>query len=163
MNEKIRNWFYERPAALGFLRLSDSFCRYFFILSYVLAFLYTLVFDRKKTVKMLLVPGFTFISGSALRRLIDEERPYDKQEYSPLIKRDGTGKSFPSRHAFSGAVIAAALMWLCIPLGIIYLCIAIYMSILRVISGVHYIWDVAAGLLYGFVCGLIGFSFPDKK
>ena len=60
--------------------------------------------------RSILVPGITFWVGTALRARLDRPRPYDQPGFTPLVQKDTHGRSFPSRHALSAAVLA--MVWL---------------------------------------------------
>ena len=60
----------------------------------------------------------------------------------------------PSRHVFSTAVIAMAWIPVSLPAGILLLLVAVLESVIRVLGGVHYPSDVAAGYLIGVLAGL---------
>ena len=105
--------------------------------------------------KSLLVCGSGFIAVTLIRLRINAVRPYEKYGIEPLIKKDKKGQSFPSRHAFSAAVIAVNVGVYCLPLGILLGFIALAIAFLRVVLGVHFIRDVAFGIITGVAVGLI--------
>ena len=96
-----------------------------------------------------------FLAVSFLRRRIDAQRPYEKFGFEPLIKKDTRGRSFPSRHAFSAAIIAVNIGVYCLPLGIAVGIAALLIAFLRVVLGVHFVRDVVFGLLSGAALGFI--------
>ena len=75
----------------------------------------------------------------------------------PIIKRKGTGKSFPSRHTFSIFVIAVTVFYFWPVAGIITGIAGAVLATVRVLGGVHFVRDVIAGAAIGIGCGLIGF------
>ena len=82
-----------------------------------------------------LVPAVSFVVVTLFRKIVNEPRPYEKYDLPPVIDKDTGGKSFPSRHVFSVFVIA----------------------VIRVIGGVHTVWDVTAGAAVGILSGVIGY------
>ena len=72
-----------------------------------------------------------------------------------LIKKDKKGQSFPSRHVFS--IFLIATLWFCFwkPVGIFLFIAGVFLAIVRVIGGVHFVTDVCAGALLGVLAGLI--------
>jgi membrane-associated phospholipid phosphatase len=104
--------------------------------------------------RTVVIPLDGFIAVSVLRRLIDRPRPYEKFGMAPVIPKDTKGRSFPSRHVFSAAVIAMTVMT--VPqvwgIGVLFLVVAAVMAVIRVVSGVHYISDVIAGFLCAALC-----------
>ena len=103
-----------------------------------------------------LVPGITFWVGTALRTRLDRPRPYDQPGFTPLVQKDTHGRSFPSRHALSAAVLAMVWLYFYPAVGWCMIVIALLIAVVRVLTGVHHIRDVAAGLALGFACGFVG-------
>ena len=104
-----------------------------------------------------LIPLFTFIIVTAVRALINAQRPYEKYNYTPVVYKETKGKSFPSRHTVSAFIIAMAFMYIQSSLGIIMLAIAAMIGVVRVLSGVHFIRDVVSGAAIGVLVGVLGF------
>ena len=104
------------------------------------------------------VPLSGFLLVSALRKVINRPRPYEAFGLAPVIPKDTRGRSFPSRHVFSAAVIAATFLaqgqapFTAIG-GALFL-FALLLGAVRVLAGVHYISDVAAAL----ACAGIGLA-----
>ncbi len=93
-----------------------------------------------------LVPAAGLFAVTVFRSLVNRPRPYETFQAEPVIQHT-KGKSFPSRHVFSAAMIAGVLfaqgLRCC---GIICLVSALGLAVIRVVSGVHYISDVAFAL-----------------
>lgn len=106
--------------------------------------------------RCLLTAGISFCALSAFRKVYNAPRPYEALDITPLIRKDTRGKSFPSRHVFSVAVIA--MCWLAYqpPVGIAMLLVCVLMAFIRVLGGIHYPRDVIAGAAVGILSGLIG-------
>ena len=109
--------------------------------------------------KAILVPAVSFIAVSLFRALINAPRPYEAFALPPVIAKDTKGKSFPSRHAFSIFVIGVTFLAACpLPLvGWLILALGVCLAVVRVLAGVHFPRDVAAGALLGIACGCLGF------
>ena len=71
--------------------------------------------------------------------------------------KETKGKSFPSRHVFSIAMIAMTFLRVSLPLAVLFFVLTALLAALRVLGGVHYVRDVAAGAAMGVLCGLLGF------
>lgn len=110
-----------------------------------------------RIVRYLAVCAISFAALSALRAKLNRPRPYELYDIDPLIKKDTKGKSFPSRHIFSATVISCALLWLDVRLGIAGFVVTTAIAVIRVMGGVHFPRDVAAGAALGVLCGVIGF------
>lgn len=128
---------------------------YLFYIAYPLLLIWIYVYRKSFFLKALLVPAVSFIILSAFRRLINRKRPYESWPIHPLIHKDTKGKSMPSRHLFSSAVIAMVFLYVNPVAGILALILSGADGVIRVIGGVHYPSDVTAG----FVCGIIAGCF----
>ena len=100
--------------------------------------------------------GVGFVAVTLLRRVVDAPRPYELYSFYEVKPKDRNGKSFPSRHAYSAFAISTLTFSVCVPIGIVLLILAAIMCVCRVLLGIHFIRDVAAGALIGAVAGAIG-------
>lgn len=108
-----------------------------------------------------IVPFVGFVVVTVFRKIFNRKRPYEKFEIAPVIPKDKKGQSFPSRHVFSAFIIACTFFG-CSPfkvVGIIFFIFAFIISIIRVISGVHFISDVLAGAVFAIAFAYAGFCF----
>ena len=62
----------------------------------------------------------------------------------------------PSRHCFSAAAIAAVVWYVLPPLGAVLAVLAVIIAVSRVVTGVHFVSDVLAGLAFGLVFAVAG-------
>lgn len=108
--------------------------------------------------RSILIPGVSFVVVSIFRRKIAAPRPYEVYNFSPAIKKDTVGKSFPSRHVFSIFIVAATYMQVSVELGLFIGLMGIILAMLRVFGGVHFVKDVICGCIIGILCGFIGFG-----
>ena len=104
------------------------------------------------------VPAAAFVVGTLVRRIIDRPRPYTALGFTPLFPKDKPGQSMPSRHCFSAAAIAGAAWFVIRPLGLALAVLAVVIAVCRVVTGVHYISDVLAGLAFGAVFAVVGWN-----
>ena len=136
-------------------------------LSYVLAVVYTFFKMPKLLIPLVAVPGVSFVALSLFRRRYDAARPYEVYATQPVLKKDTSGKSFPSRHIFSVFVIGTTFMVLAVndasPAGVaiaaVMMVMGLLQAVLRVIGGVHFIRDVIVGALIGILAGIVGVIF----
>lgn len=107
--------------------------------------------------RAILVPFLSFVAVSGFRHLVNRERPYEKFGMKPVLPKDTKGKSFPSRHVFSAAVIALSYLYLlpCRWVGILLLAASVLLAGVRVVSGVHYVSDVIAGALIALAASVL--------
>lgn len=121
-------------------------------------FLLWLIWNRdSRWIKAAAVPAVFFVLLSVVRKWINRPRPYETWNLSPLIRKDTSGKSMPSRHVFSCTVIAMVFLSVSLPLGIFFLIWSCALALIRVLGGVHYPSDVLAGFVMGVLSGLMMF------
>lgn len=120
-----------------------------------LAILY--INNYSKILKMILVPAAAFCLITVLRLIINAPRPYEVMNTKPLTGVNKSGKSFPSRHAFSCFMIAFCCFDVNPFLGTVMIITAFALAVLRVLCGVHFIKDVAAGGIFALAAYFIGF------
>lgn len=101
------------------------------------------------------VTAVGFVAVSFFRRRFNAPRPYECCAIAPLIARDGAGKSFPSRHAFSAFAIAASWFVASVPVAVVLLVAAGALAVCRVLGGVHFPRDVVAGAFIGSATGAL--------
>ena len=110
--------------------------------------------ETGQLIRTILVPGLSFVLLTLVRAKINRPRPYESWKIAPLIHRDTRGNSMPSRHIFSSAVISVSWFHLNPAVGIVMLLITGAAAWIRVLGGVHYPSDVAAGFLTGILAGI---------
>lgn len=110
----------------------------------------------RELARAVLVPGGVFVGGSLLRHRLDRPRPYEQPGFVPLLEKDTKGHSFPSRHAMSAAVIAAAWLRTSPAVGLALTALTAAICVSRVLAGVHHPRDVLCGAALGFALGAAG-------
>ena len=101
------------------------------------------------------IPAICFLIVTIFIKVINKQRPYEKLPIQSLIKKEKKGQSFPSRHVFAIFLIATVWFYFWKPIGIFLLIAGIFLAIVRVIGGVHFISDVCAGAFLGIIAGWI--------
>ena len=104
-----------------------------------------------------LIPGISFVLVTIVRDKINEKRPYETWDITPLIPKKTKGHSMPSRHIFSTTMIAMCVLSIDASMGVTLLLLCVFFSYVRVVGGVHYPRDVIAGYLIGVIWGLLLF------
>ena len=107
----------------------------------------------------LFIPASGFVILSLLRKKINAPRPYEEWNIKPLLDRDSLGQSMPSRHVFSASIISMACFHASLSLGIILLVLSAFLSLVRVLGGVHYPKDVVVAYICALAWGMIFFLF----
>ncbi len=153
----VQAWFRARPAALKALLLGNKLLSASVYFAYIAMVLFLLLTGDGRLWRVIIVPAVVFLGGSALRRWLNFPRPYEVYHTPSLDNKTRAGQSFPSRHLFSASVLTVCAFWLWPPLGWVMTGITVLLAPLRVLVGVHFIRDVAAGALLGGILGYLGF------
>ena len=99
----------------------------------------------------ILVPAVGFVLLTLVRKWVNQPRPYETWRIVPLLDKDSSGNSMPSRHVFSATIISMACLHANLLVGLVLLVLSALLGLVRVLGGVHYPKDV----LVGYVCGLL--------
>jgi undecaprenyl-diphosphatase len=100
--------------------------------------------------------GVALMLAKVLSDVIARQRPFvDHPHSAHLFIKHAADYGFPSDHASGAFAIAVALLLRHRPAGLVALAMAVAISIGRVMVGVHYPSDVAAGALLGTACALL--------
>ena len=105
------------------------------------------------------VPALGFVLLTLVRKWINQPRPYETWEIVPLLDKDSSGNSMPSRHVFSATIISMACMHPNLPVGLVLLVLSALLGLVRVLGGVHYPKDVLVGYACGLLLGILFFIF----
>jgi membrane-associated phospholipid phosphatase len=160
---KMTQPFRDNPGMAKGIHIANKLCTGVMYLAYPILLLWIFfhadAFDAFALIRAILVPGISFVLLSVGRSRINRPRPYEAFGVPPVIPKDTKGHSFPSRHVFSAMIIA--MTFVCISpwtwLGTIFIGVSLLLAIVRVVSGVHYISDVVAGILIAVVAALLGY------
>lgn len=107
-------------------------------------------------IETLIITGVPFVALTVMRLVINAPRPYELLEFYEKKPKNKSGRSFPSRHVFSVFVIGTVMIPTSAFLGAALLVLGAALGAMRVLLGVHFIRDVAAGALIGVLSGVIG-------
>lgn len=144
-----------RPGVVRALNIVNHGIVVVFYAAYALLLGWACVSDPWKLAPLVGVTAVGFAAVSFFRRRFNAPRPYECCSIAPLIARDGAGKSFPSRHAFSAFAIAASWFAASAPVAVVLLVAAVVLAICRVLGGVHFPRDVVSGALIGSATGAL--------
>ncbi|MER8045019.1 phosphatase PAP2 family protein [Streptomyces sp. NPDC094032] len=98
--------------------------------------------------------GAAHLASMGVKRVVRRPRPHPGQ-YPPLVRTAGR-HSFPSSHAASAAAAAVTFAALSPPTRPLASAAATAMCLSRLVAGVHYPTDVAAGALLGAATATAG-------
>ena len=107
----------------------------------------------------ILVPALGFVLLTLVRKWINQPRPYETWGIVPLLDKDSSGNSMPSRHVFSATIISMACLHASLPMGLVLLVLSAFLGLVRVLGGVHYPKDVLVGYACGLLLGILFFIF----
>lgn len=155
--EKISAPFRKNPKSVQRMEHLNKILTAITYVAYIVLVISQLLIDPQICWKVLLVPAIGFVGVTLFRKVFNAKRPYQLLDIQPLLSRRKEGQSFPSRHAFSIFMIAMAVGYVWLPLGIIFGVLGVLLAWVRVVGGVHFPKDVIAGALIGIVWGSIGF------
>jgi undecaprenyl-diphosphatase len=100
--------------------------------------------------------GLALVLAKVLSDAIARQRPFvDHPHTAHLFIKHAADYGFPSDHASGAFAIAVALLLRHRLAGLLALAMAVAISVGRVMIGVHYPSDVAAGALLGTLCALL--------
>ena len=107
----------------------------------------------KEFATYIMVPAVGFVLLTLVRKWINQPRPYETWGIVPLLDKDSSGNSMPSRHVFSATIISMACLHANLPVGLVLLITSALLGLVRVLGGVHYPKDVLVawglGILWG--------------
>lgn len=139
------------------LKFCYNFLPFVMFLSYGVLAVFMLFSDAKTFARITLSPMTVFAIITVFRKIFNRARPYEKFATPSVFGKDKSGESMPSRHTACAFIIAMAFMYVSIPLGIAYLIISFFIMVSRVLSGVHFISDVLAGMAISLLYGYLSF------
>ena len=157
---KMTQPFRDNPGMAKGIHIVNKLCTGLMYVSYPVLILYLFLSKDEMLYHAILVPGISFVLLSIGRYLINRPRPYEAFGIPSVINKDTKGKSFPSRHVFSATIIAMTYVFVS-PwkwLGIVFLILSVMLAVVRVVSGVHYISDVLAGIIVAVLVAWLGYS-----
>lgn len=105
--------------------------------------------------RMVVVPAGVLGFVSAMRVIINEERPYERYKIPSVFHKTTVGQSMPSRHTASAYIIAMTFLSVNPVTGVITLFIASLIEASRVMAGAHFIRDVVVGAAIGISAGIV--------
>ena len=149
------NFFTARPDLLRLARTIQKTFEITIYIVYPLFLLWLFIEENDFWWKSAAVCSAGFFGVSFLRLRINAKRPFETYEFTPLIEKKKGGNSFPSRHAFCGAIISFNVGVICSTLGTVLGVMTLTIAFLRVILGVHFIRDVVCGILCGVLCATV--------
>lgn len=157
--ERVRPFFVTHPYYLSLLKWTNRLVTLLMPLLYFYV-LWAVYLKASKTwivLAYLLVPAIGFIVLSVIRKRMNWPRPYELGTFPPLLNREGKGRSMPSRHVFSAAIISTVAWGVNPLLSFLGLSLALPLAGVRVLAGLHFVRDVVVGFLSAILWGFFWF------
>ncbi len=86
---------------------------------------------------------------------IGRNRPFVTYHYKPLLSKNAQDPSFPSNHAGGALALATVLVAQFPQVEVITILLALLVILSRLYTGLHYLSDVMAGGLVGFLVAMV--------
>lgn len=153
--ERITSFFKNNKAANTALKIIYKYLPLLIFILYPIGIVWVFFKQSEIFFQFVLVPLSVFLMVTALRKLINEQRPYEKYGIQPVFAKDTKGKSMPSRHTASAFIISMVMLRINPYLGIGFLAVSFIIMLSRVLAGVHYIRDVFVGMTISIVIGYV--------
>ena len=147
---------YNSKKATLSLRIISSLSVIISVLSYCALLFLSFYNSIPEGLAVLLSCAVPFFIVGFVRMKINAPRPYELYDFYLVKPKERSGRSFPSRHAYSVFVIAVVAFAYSVPLGAALLTLGVCLSVSRVLLGIHFPRDVITGGLIGVLAGLIG-------
>lgn len=153
--EKTMSFFKKNKGCTQILKIIYKYLPLLVFVGYPLLIVYVFLNRSDDFFKVVLVPLGVFLFVTALRKLINRQRPYEKYKIESVFNKTTKGQSLPSRHTASAFVIAMTFLYVNLYIGIATLIIACLIGLSRILAGVHYIVDVLCGAGISIVFAII--------
>lgn len=145
---------YQADAKRKQLRLCNKIVTNTYYIVYPFLLLYLFVKQSEKLLPTILIPLFSIVAITLLRKVLARPRPYEEYPIDQILEKETQHNAMPSRHVFSAAIIAMMCFTVSPILACILLVLAALEGYIRVVGGVHYPRDVIVGYLLGVFFGL---------
>ncbi len=155
--ERTMKFFQKNKFCKLTLKIMYQYLPLILFIAYPLLILHVFFQRQNDIFRVILVPLGVFLFVTIFRKIINEQRPYEKYGISSLFNKTKKGESMPSRHTASAFIIAITIFYINFDLGVTALSIAILIGLSRILAGVHFIRDVLIGMSASVIAGIIFF------
>ena len=145
---------YQTDEKKKLLRLCNKIVTNIYYVVYPLLLLYLFVKQSEKLLPTILIPLFSIVAITLLRKVLARPRPYEEYPIDQILEKETQHNAMPSRHVFSASIIAMMYFSVSPILACILLVLAAVEGYIRVVGGVHYPRDVIVGYFLGVFFGL---------
>ena len=145
---------YQTDEKKKLLRLCNKIVTNTYYIVYPLLLLYLFVIQSEKLLPTILIPLFSIVAITLLRKVLARPRPYEEYPIDQILEKETQHNAMPSRQVFSASIIAMMCFSVSPILACILLVLAAIEGYIRVVGGVHYPRDVIVGYFLGVFFGL---------
>lgn len=156
--EKLLRKIVNSKKSVRALRISSAVSSILIALSYFAVLYLAFVQNRLEALYVVCMTAIPFFIVSLFRRLFDAPRPYEIYDFYKEKPKEKKGRSFPSRHVFSGFIIASVAFVYSLPLSLLALALSVLLAVSRILLGIHFIRDCVCGALIGVIAAVIGIT-----
>ena len=137
------------------IHFASRFCPYMVAIFYSLFLLKIFLNNSGNMLILTSEPIAVLIITIILRVIINRKRPSEKYDLIPIDGSRKKGRSFPSIHVALSVSIALAVLHYGPNMGLLLSTLAGTITIVRLLPGVHYITDIAAGIIIAVAVNMI--------
>ena len=137
------------------IHFASRFCPYMVAIFYSLFLLKIFLNNSGNMLILTSEPIAVLIITIILRVIINRKRPSEKYDLIPIDGSRKKGRSFPSIHVALSVSIALAVLHYGPNMGLLLSTLAGTITIVRLLSGVHYITDIAARIIIAVAVNMI--------
>lgn len=137
----------------------------FYYVIYTLGFFLTLYIGIRELFIYIFIPLTVYLINNFTRSRLKRKRPFQELDIKLLLEHKGS-PSCPSNHAACAVVIAFAFTQTAVyhnspaltVLGIVFIILALFTGLSRVVCGIHYPKDIALGWFIGLIGWIIEYN-----
>ena len=155
--KKLISFFSSNKTLKKLLQFIVTVLPWLVVVVYVGMIVVLILLKDMRAIKFIIVPFITLMASLCTRRIINAPRPYDLFDLDIIVKKEKTGRSFPSNHTVSAAIIAFACLYINLWLGAFMILVAAVVAVSRVLAGLHFPKDIFAGIFMSFALAVFGF------
>ena len=151
----INKFMWKQSFIKSCIHFASRFCPYMVAIFYSLFLLKIFLNNSGNMLILTSEPIAVLIITIILRVIINRKRPSEKYDLIPIDGSRKKGRSFPSIHVALSVSIALAVLHYGPNMGLLLSTLAGTITIVRLLSGVHYISDIAAGIIIAVAVNMI--------
>ena len=140
------------------LKIASAVSSLLIVLSYFAVLYLAFTNSRTEALCVVCMTAIPFFTVSLFRRFFNAPRPYELYGFYDEKPKEQKGRSFPSRHVFSGFIIGCTAFVYSLPLALLALILSLLLAVSRILLGIHFIRDCVCGALIGIISALIGMA-----